>query len=117
MAEDRRLRIKEQGDVLILGFLDGDLTSDLAAGVGEELGAAAAREDSKKVVLNFSGVQFVCSDVLAKVVILNKRMRQKQGSLKLCGVSKNIREILAITKLDTILDIVDSEQEALLTFA
>jgi stage II sporulation protein AA (anti-sigma F factor antagonist) len=117
MTEDRRLRLREHGDVLILGFRDGQLTADLAVSVGKELSAAAAREEFKKVLLDFSGVEFVCSDVLAKVVILNKRLRQKEGRLKLCAVCRNIREILAITRLDTILDIVENERDALLAFA
>jgi anti-anti-sigma factor len=117
MTEGRRLRLREHGDVLVIGFRDGQLTSDLAASVGEEFSATAAREELKKVVLDFSGVEFVCSDVLAKVVILNKRLRQKEGKLKLCAICRNIREILAITRLDTILDIVENERDALLAFA
>jgi anti-anti-sigma factor len=117
MTDDRRLGMREHGDVLILAFLDRQLTSDLAASVGDEFNAAAAREEFKKILLDFSAVDFICSDVLAKLVILNKRLRQKGGGLKLCGVCPHIREILHITKLDTILDTTANERDALRAFA
>ena len=117
MFQYRRLRITENGDVLILGFLDGRLVADLAAEIGEEFNAAAAREEFKKILLDFSGVDFAGSDVIGKLVILNKRMRQKGGNLKLCGICPYIREVLAITRLDTILDIAENETDALLAFA
>jgi len=117
MTEDRRLRIREHGDVLILGFRDEHLTADLAASLGEEFNAAAAQERFRKVLVNFSGVSFICSDVLGKLVTLNKRVRQKGGRLKLCGICPYIREILAVTRLDTIMDIAENERDALLAFA
>jgi anti-anti-sigma factor len=105
--ERRRLRVKEQEEVLFLGFLDGQLLAAFAPEIGDEFSAAAAREGFREIVLDFSGVSFACSDVLGKLVILNKRMRQKGGRLKLCGVCPHIREVLAVTKLDTILDVVE----------
>ena len=117
MTEDRQLSVKEEGDVLVLGFQEKRLTADLAAGVGEEFSTAAAREESRKVLVDFSGVDFICSDVLGKLVTLNKRIRQRGGQLKLCGICPYIREILAVTRLDTILDIAENENDALLAFA
>ena len=111
------LRVTERDDVLILEFPDGRLHADLAAEIGEELRAAIAREGFTNIVVDFSGVDFACSDVINQFVFLNKRVREKGRRLKLCGICPYIREILAITKLDTILDIAENETDALLTFA
>jgi anti-anti-sigma factor len=116
MIGHRRLRVTERGDVLILEFLEGHLSADLAAEIGEEFNAAAAREEFKKILLDLSRVDYACSDVINKFVFLNKRVREKGGRLKLCGICPYVREILAITKLDTILDIAENEAGALLAF-
>ncbi len=108
--------MRECGDVLILEFLEAHLSADLADEIGGEFNAAAAREEFKKTILDFSAVNYACSDVIGKLIILNKRVRQKGGRLILCGLCPYVREILAITRLDTILDIAENEAEALLEF-
>ena len=76
-----------------------------------------AREQFKKILLDASGVNYACSDVINKLVVLNKKMREKGGRLKLCGLSPDLRQILAITRLDTIMDIAESEADALAGFS
>ncbi|NLX98875.1 MAG: STAS domain-containing protein [Rhodopirellula sp.] len=116
MLEHRRLRVSERGDVLILKFVDSQLSADLSNEIGVECKAAADREGFRKILLDFSDVKYVCSDVIAKLVILNKTVREKGGRLKLCGICPYIREILVITKLDTIMDIAANEADALAAF-
>jgi anti-anti-sigma factor len=116
MLGHRRLQMTERGDVLILKFLDGRLSADLVPEIGGEFNAVAAREEFRKILLDFSGVAFACSDVIGKLVCLNKRLRQKGARLKLCGLCPYIREVLAITRLDTILDIAENEADALQKF-
>ncbi|NUQ61442.1 MAG: STAS domain-containing protein [Pirellulales bacterium] len=116
MLDYRRLQVSERGDVLILKLLDSRLSADLADEIGNECRVAVEREGFQKILLDFSGVNYACSDVIAKLVILNKRVREKGGRLKLCGICPFVREILAMTKLDTILDIAASEADALAAF-
>lgn len=114
---ERRLRMAQREDVLILRFEDSHLSADLAAEIGDEFNAAMAREQFKKILLDASNVNYACSDVINKLVVLNKKMREKGGKLKLCGLSPDIRQILAITRLDTIMDIAESESDALAAFS
>ena len=79
MLQRRRLRETGHGDVLILGFLEGRLSADLAVEIGKEFNVAAAREEFKKILLDFAGVDFACSDAIGKFIILNKMMREKGG--------------------------------------
>jgi anti-anti-sigma factor len=116
MPQYRHLRVTERGDVLILEFLDSDLAADLAAEIGEEFDAAVAGEEFKKILLDFSGVTYACSDVIGKSVFLNKRVREKGGRLKLCGLCPYIREVLATSRLDTILDVAENQADALQKF-
>ncbi len=115
--EHRRLRVTQRDDLVVLRFLDGRLHADLAFEIGEELNAATAREGVTQIVLDFSGVDFACTDVIFTFVVLNRRARERGQRLTLCGVCPHIREIFAITRLDTILDITDTQTDALLTLA
>jgi len=117
MLEYHRLRVTERGDVLILEFFNGRLSADLADEIDEELNAAAAQEKFKKILLDLSRLNSVCSSLIGMLVTLNKRMREKGGVLKLCGICSDIRAILAVTKFDAILDIAESDTDALLAFA
>ena len=117
MLQYHRLRATERGDVLVLELFDGRLSADLADEIEEELDAAAAQEKFKKILLDLSALSFVCSSLIGMLVALNKRLRGKGGALKLCGICPDIRAILAITKFDAILDIAESDTDALLAFA
>ncbi len=85
MLQSRRLRVSERGDVLKLGFVDGHLSADLAAGIGEEFNAAIAREEFKKVLLDFSGVTYACSDVIGKFVFRTGECGKREAGLSCLG--------------------------------
>jgi stage II sporulation protein AA (anti-sigma F factor antagonist) len=108
-----RLQVTRHDDVLVIRFLDQKLVGDLPEQLGDELYVLAAEEDCTKILLDLSGVEFLASDMLGKVMGLNKRMKQKEGRLVLCGVCRSIREVLTITKVDAILTLKGSEAEGL----
>ncbi len=110
------LQVTPHGDVLVVRFLDAQLAGGLPDEVGAELYALAAKEDCSKLLLNFSAVEFLASDMLGKIVVLNKKMKQKGGKLVLCKLCPNLRQILATTKLDMILTVKDTEAEGLTAF-
>jgi anti-sigma B factor antagonist len=68
------------------------------------------------IVLNFDGVPFIDSAGLGRIVRLLNRARAARGDLKLCGVSPNIREVLRVTKLGTILAAYETEADAVAAF-
>jgi len=68
--------------------------------------------DCQKLVLDFSNVDFLSSAMLGKLISINRKMKEKGGILRLCGVCPNIRLIFKYTDLETILDIRDSQSDA-----
>jgi anti-sigma B factor antagonist len=80
--------------------------------LGEELYAVVGRPDCRKLVLDFSNVDFLSSAMLGKLVIINRKMKEKGGALRLCSVCPNIRLIFKYTVLDTIFDIRDTQPDA-----
>ncbi len=109
-----RLRTERHAEFLVVHFLDRRIHNDLAIGsLGDELYAVIARPDCSKLVLNFSVVEFLCSAMFGKLLSVKKTMAEKGGLLRLCEICPNIRLIFRHTHLDQILDIRDTETEAL----
>lgn len=68
---------------------------------------------AKNAVLDFSRTDYYGSTALSFFAKLWKRVRVVGGHMAFCNLSDHEREILAITKLDTLWDICDSRDEAL----
>jgi len=116
VGNSTHLQVTPHGDVWVVRFIDSQLVGSLPDEVGAELYAVAAQEGCLKLLLNFSSVEFLASDMLGKVVVLNKKMKQKGGKLVLCRLCPYLRQILATTKLDLILTVTDTEAEGLAAF-
>jgi anti-sigma B factor antagonist len=88
---------------------------------GEE--AAALRENlkrvlgsSRQIVLNLSGVSYIDSGGLGTLVGVYSSARASGAEIKLTGLGQRLRDVLQITKLVTVFEVYDSEQEAIATF-
>jgi len=88
---------------------------------GEE--AAALRENlkrvlssSRQIVLNLSGVSYIDSGGLGTLVGVYSSARASGAEIKLTGLRQRLRDVLQITKLVTVFEVYDTEQEAIATF-
>jgi anti-sigma B factor antagonist len=88
---------------------------------GEE--AAAIRDDLKKVlaatrqvVMNLSGVTYIDSGGLGTLVAAYSTARKGGADIKLTGIGQRLRDTLQITKLVTVFEVYDSEQQAVAAF-
>jgi anti-sigma B factor antagonist len=70
----------------------------------------------KKVVLEMGGVDRLDSTGLGLIVRYANSLRQRGGDLRLAAVTPTIMEVLQLTRLDSILKIFSSEDEAVLSF-
>jgi anti-sigma B factor antagonist len=57
------------------------------------------------VVMNFANVKFLSSAVLGLLIRISKKIYQRGGQLKLCGINSKIFEIFKITRLDRVFDV------------
>ncbi len=85
---------------------------------GEE--ATSLRETLKKVlrhiVLNLAGVTYVDSGGLGTLVGVYSSARAGGADIKLTGLGQRLRDVLQITKLATVFEVYDSEQQAIAAF-
>jgi anti-sigma B factor antagonist len=85
---------------------------------GEE--ATALRDSLKealrktpRIVLNLSDVTYIDSGGLGTLVGVYSSARAAGADIKLTGLGQRLRDVLQITKLATVFQVFDSEQEAL----
>jgi len=117
MAEYRRLDVSEVGDVTVVRFRDSKIIEDInIQELGQELFQLIEGENRKKLLLNFSAVDFLSSAALGKLITLDKKVRAAAGTLKLSNIRAEIYEVFAITKLNRLFDIKADEADALAAF-
>ena len=111
---NKQLRVERNADALVVHFLDQRIHADAAiTSLGKELYAVVDRPDCLKLVLNFSDVEFLSSAMLGKLVTMQRKIVEKNGVLRLCEMCPNIRLIFKLTCLDRILDIRETEADAI----
>ena len=71
----------------------------------------------KKIVLNFADVGFIDCSGISELVNTYTTVSKHGGQLKLLNLTRNIREVLAITKLLTVFQVYDSEPATVASFA
>jgi anti-sigma B factor antagonist len=103
-------------DVMIL-----DLKGKITLGEGDELLKdkvnSLVNQGQRKIVLNLAGVPYLDSAGLGEVVRAYTTVSRQGGSLKLLNLTKRFTDLLSITKLLTVFDTFDSEDEAVRSFS
>ncbi len=68
------------------------------------------------VVLNFKSVNFINSSGLGRLILAAKRINEDNGALKIAELSDDLTELFAFTRLDSKIQIFETEHEALQSF-
>jgi anti-sigma B factor antagonist len=112
------MQIEERvvGDVTVL-----DLKGKMTLGEGDELLKdkinSLIQQGHRKLVLNLEGVPYIDSAGLGEIVRTYTTVSRQGGKLKLLNLTKRIQDLLAITKLLTVFETFDGEEEAVKSFA
>jgi anti-sigma B factor antagonist len=112
------MQIEERivGNVTIL-----DLKGKITLGEGDEALKdkinSLLHQDRKKLLLNLAGVPYIDSAGLGEVVRTYTTVSRQGGQLKLVNLTKRITDLLSITKLLTVFETFDVEQDALNSFS
>lgn len=111
------LKIHERrvGAITVLD-LEGDILIGAGADLLNERIKSLAEQGRFDVLLNMSGVRYVDSAGLGKLISGYTTLRREGGRVRLLGVAQNVRDLLVITKLVTVFDTYEDEQQALDSF-
>ena len=71
----------------------------------------------RQLVVNFHRIKYCSTALITGVLQARKRLDQIGGDLKVCGMSKPVRDTFVMLNLDgTVFDIYESESDALSAF-
>ena len=93
-----------------------DIRGDVTAASEPALMAAyeeASRQGARRLVLNFSGLEYMNSGGIGMLVTLLVRANRQNQQLAAFGLSDHYREIFELTRLDEAIAIYGDEQSAL----
>jgi anti-sigma B factor antagonist len=97
-----------------------DLHGKMLIGEGDELLREKINQlvenGTEKIVLNLAEVPYVDSAGLGEIVRCYTTVSRKNGKLKLLHLTKRIHDLLSITKLLTVFETYDSEEDAVKSF-
>ena len=117
MANYRRVDVDQVGEVTVVRFRDNKIVEDISIQeLGVEMFQLVEVENHDKLLLNFSGVDFLSSTALGKLITLDKKVKAQGGVLKLSNIRPEIYEVFTITRLNRLFDIKDDEADALASF-
>ncbi len=114
MGNLRRIEVSDSASVSVIRFLDQKIIDPEAIQeLGQELFDLVERDERKKLVLNFENVEFLSSAALGKLITFDKKAKRSEAQLILTNISPEIFQVFAITNLDKLFQIKDSEADAL----
>ena len=98
-------------DKIVVIELAGEIEMNCAMQLREAISDAMG--DGSTVVLNMAAVDFMDSSGLATLVEALQRSRKEGKRLKLSGMNKRVKSIFEISRLESIFDIYETEEEAI----
>ena len=117
MPNSRRLEVKEIGGATVAHFCQERITDPLEIEeLGRELYRVLEQYNCSRLVLDFSGVAFLSSATLGKLLSLQHRIGLAHGKMRLCGIRREITQVFHICNLDRVFDIRDTQAEAIASF-
>ena len=106
---------RSSGDVTII-----DVLGKVVFGEGEEefrrVASGLIESGRVKLVLNLAEVPYVDSAGISEIVRVYVTASKRGGQMKLLSLTRRVQEVLTITKLLTVFETFDSEDEAVASF-
>ena len=112
------LELTDAGEVLVVGFKQSSILDQAVIDqIGQEFDHVALEASGeRKLLLNFSRVEYMSSAMLGKLIQLHRRCKADKIKLKLCSIAKNPLDVFKITKLDKLFDVHKDASTALATY-
>jgi anti-sigma B factor antagonist len=106
------IRRREREGIDILD-LDGRLVAGPAC---SQIREAIVKGADNRVILNLKDVDYIDSTGLGSLVICYTSLQKSGGALKLLNLNKRNLELLVLTKLSTVFELFNDEQDAVNSF-
>jgi len=114
---DSTLIVHRMADVHVIEFIDHSILEQRTIDrVERDLIQLAEESGWPRFVISFSGVSSIASSVLGMLMSVNKKVASLKGEMRLSNVDARIFEVFKLTRLDKVLKIYKTTQDALKGF-
>ena len=114
MSKEPRLLVHPIRDAVIVNFTESSILDTLQVeAIGKELYHLVEDRNHKKVVLDFSNVQFLSSSALGVLITLKKKSDAIKGKVLICSMRDELMKVFKITKLNKMFEFYEDEEKAL----
>lgn len=100
---------KTENDTIIVS-LSGRLDASSAPEAEQHLNKVI--DNSKKLIINLSELEYISSAGLRVLLVAAKKLRHTNGNLALCSLQDGVKEVFDISGFSSIFNIYTTEQEA-----
>jgi anti-anti-sigma factor len=111
--EPALLKVTRNDDTLQVEFLTRKILDEAnIAEIGEKLSEIVEKEERPRMIISFAAVDHLSSAALGTLIIINNKIKQRSGQLRLSNINPQIAEVFSITKLDKLFRICKTVKEA-----
>jgi len=107
---------RKVGDIIIVDIIGKMVASENPGRLKDKV-TSLVFQGNKKVILNLGNVSYMDSSGLGEMVACHGSAVRGGGEVKLANTGKKIKDLLIMTKLLTVFDSHDSEQDAIQSFS
>lgn len=111
------LSIENYAGVTVVTFMDSSLLdSGVIDTIANELFHLVDQQNKQKIILDFSSVRMLSSQILGVLTSLHRKCEEIKASLALCGLRKELMRVFVLTGLDKLLKFYAKDADALASF-
>ena len=107
------LSCKKTPNALVLSFTEKRIYDASAVEAVEAKIRSLLADEPKNMVIDFSGVDFMVTQVINILLVALKQIRTHGGEIYLARMNPNIRRVFDIMRLNTVFKIFDTQEQAL----
>ena len=105
-------KIEEKKDLTIVRCLSEKLDSMIASEL-KTVFLHHSNNGCKKFIIDLSLAKYCDSSGLSALLVGNRIVKEKEGSLNIFGLNPMVEKIISISQLDTVFNITDNEETAI----
>lgn len=116
MAAHLEISKREREGIVILDLKGRLVVGDASTALRDTITRCREEESKNRIILNLQNVDYIDSSGLGTLVICFTSLQRAGGALKLCCLNRRNVELLVLTKLSTVFEVFDNEDDAVNSF-
>lgn len=113
---DKLLDITERDGIVHMRFRHGRVEGVYIPQVEREFGEMLKAHSCERVVVHFDNITYFPTVGLGAMIALRKYLKERRAQIRFTGMRPLVRELFAVSALDRVFQIHDSEVDAIASF-